>query len=163
VNWEIAIMTIAATLKDYLAQQGIEYELVSHPYSQSSRETVELSHLAGEHVAKAVVLEDEKGYLMAVVPSTHYIDLSTLSARLGRKFKLASELQVSRLFKDCDPGAIPPAGEAYSLETVMDDRLAEKADVYFEAGDHLELIHMQRGAFMKMMAKAERGRFSHPS
>lgn len=156
-------MTIAATLKDYLARQGIEYDVVSHPYSQSSRETAELSHLTGERLAKAVVLEDEKGYLVAVVPSTYHIDLNTLSERLDRKFKLASELQLGRLFKDCDPGAIPPVGQAYGLDTVLDEHLTEKPDLYFEAGDHLELIHMQGDAFMKMMAKATRGRFSHPS
>jgi Ala-tRNA(Pro) deacylase len=156
-------MSIAATLKDYLDRQKVEYELISHPYSQSSRETVELSHLAGEDLAKAVVLEDERGYLLAVLPSTWHIDINTLSAQLERKLRLTSELKLSRIFRDCAPGAIPPVGQAYGVETVIEERLAGKPDLYFEAGDHRGLIHMQGSAFMKMMASAKRGRFSHSS
>jgi Ala-tRNA(Pro) deacylase len=156
-------MTIAATLKDYMARQGIEYDVLSHPHSHCSTETAKLTHVPAECLAKAVILEDDDGYLMAVLPSTNHIELHTLSERLQRKLRLTVEQQLAKLFKDCDPGAIPPAGEAYGLDTVMDESLAEKPDLYFEAGDHHELIHVRGSAFMKLMAKAQRSRFSLPS
>jgi Ala-tRNA(Pro) deacylase len=160
---EIAIMTIAATLRDYLARQDVEYEVLSHPYSHSSMETAHATQVPGECLAKAVILEDEEGYLMAVLPSTYHIELHTLSERLQRRLKLVTEPDLARLFKDCDPGAIPPVGEAYGMDAIIDERLAAKPDLYFEAGDHRELIHMRGSVFMGMMGKAKVGRFSLPS
>ncbi|HVK56438.1 MAG TPA: YbaK/EbsC family protein, partial [Burkholderiales bacterium] len=152
-----------ATLKDYMTQQGIEYEVLSHPHSHSSTETAKLTHVPAERLAKAVVLEDDKGWLMAVLPASYHIQLNTLSERLERDLKLAVEPRLKQLFKDCEPGAIPPVGQAYGMDTIVDESLTEQPDLYFESGDHEELIHVQGDAFMKIMANTRRGRFSAPT
>jgi Ala-tRNA(Pro) deacylase len=64
------------------------------------------------------------------------------------------------LFADCELGAIPPMGRAYGMETIVDDSLAEQPDVYFEAGDHVSLIHVNAMAFQRLMAGARHGRFT---
>ena len=56
-------MRIAAALKRYLDETGVEYELVEHPHSVTSRETAGAAGLDQERVAKAVVLEDRKRFL----------------------------------------------------------------------------------------------------
>jgi prolyl-tRNA editing enzyme YbaK/EbsC (Cys-tRNA(Pro) deacylase) len=58
--------------------------------------------------------------------------------------RLATEAKLKYLLKDCEPGAVPPLGAAYGLETVWDDSLLEQSDTYFEAGDHETLVHMKR-------------------
>jgi len=156
-------MTIAATLMRYMAEQGLKYEVVDHSHSHSSMETAKLTHIPAENLAKAVVLEDDKGCLMAVLPAANHIELDTLSDRLERDLKFTIEPKLKQLFADCDPGAIPPVGQAYGMDTIVDESLAEKSDLYFEAGDHEKLIHMRRDRFMKMMENARRGRFSHPN
>ena len=62
-------MAIAITLKDFLDSAGVDYDLVSHPYTASSMYTATKAHVSGENLAKAVVLKDDHGYLVAVVPS----------------------------------------------------------------------------------------------
>lgn len=64
------------------------------------------------------------------------------------------------LFPDCTPGAVPPFGEAYGIDTVFDDSISEQADIYFEGGDHATLAHMAGPTFCKLMAHAKHGRFS---
>lgn len=153
-------MGIAMTLKDYLSRNGVEYQVLVHPRTGSSPETARVAHVPGDRLAKTVVLEDENGYLVAVVPSTYRVRLGELSRQLQRHLRLASEQEFASLFKDCDLGAIPPIGQAYGLSTVIEEDLVRKPDIYFEAGDHEELIHVTGEQFMRLMAGAEKHHFS---
>ena len=65
-------------------------------------------------------------------------------------------------FNDCDPGAVPPIGEACGIKTIWDPTtsLGQLVDIYFEAGDHNHLIHVSGEQFHALMASAERGQFS---
>ena len=71
-------MTVAKKLKEHLAGTGVDYEVVKHPRTYSSSTTAQAAHVSGEHLAKSVVLHDEEGYLLAVVPSTHRVELHTI-------------------------------------------------------------------------------------
>lgn len=155
-------MSIAHTVEDYMVRQGIHYDVVTHRETGSSMETAQAAHVPGDAVAKAVILEDEEGYVMAVVPATHQVRLAKLRKQLQRNLlRLADESDLSRLFRDCSSGAIPPLGMIYGLPTVVDDALAEKTDLYFEAGDHRDLIHMDADGFEALFATAQHGRISH--
>lgn len=154
-------MAISMTLAEYLDNEGISYDLVAHPYTHSSLESAESAHIPGDKLAKCIVLEDNNGYLLAVIPSTHKLDLDTLQKRLGRKMHLVSEMRLNRLFHDCEFGAIPPVGKAFGYETLLDNCLLECEDVYFEAGDHTDLVHLSGQQFKTLMADAEAGRVSH--
>ena len=59
------------------------------------------------------MLEDDKGFLMAVVPASHKVDLAAVRRQLNRELGLATHRELVELFKDCEPGALPPLGLAY--------------------------------------------------
>ena len=98
-------MAMAITLREYLTQTRVPYDVVSHPYTSNSMQTAEVAHIPGDQLAKSIVLEDEKGYLMVVVPATHRIDLNRLQQQFNRHFEFATEEEVADLFDDCDLGA----------------------------------------------------------
>ncbi len=150
---------IAARLREYMDQHDLRYDVLSHPHSHNSMETAELAHVPGRCLAKSVVLEDDAGFVMAVLPSTHHVQLGKLSRMLRRKLRLATEDELAGLFRDCELGAIPPIGSAYGMRTVVDDSLADEQEIYFESGDHEKLIQMSRDDFFAMMADADRTRF----
>jgi Ala-tRNA(Pro) deacylase len=154
-------MAIAHSIETFLKQHAIDYELISHPRSVSSAHTAQAAHVPGDQLAKSVLLEDEVGYLMAVIPSTHRIDLGKLHHRLRRRVGLAIEREVAELFADCDPGAIPAIGPAYRVATIIDDALLDEPDVYFEAGDHEALVHVSGQAFGSIMAGVPHAPFTH--
>ena len=154
-------MAISITLAEYLDNEGINYDLVAHPHTSSSLESAESAHIPGDKLAKCIVLGDGKGYVLAVIPSTHRLDLDSLQQYLGRKMDLVSEMRLNQLFHDCELGAIPPVGKAYGYETVMDNSLMDCEDVYFEAGDHVDLVHMSGKQFHALMGDTGHGRFSH--
>jgi Ala-tRNA(Pro) deacylase len=95
-----------------------------------------------------------------VIPSSHHLLLAAICEQTGRKLVLADEDEIREVFKDCDVGAIPPVAMAYGMHTYLDDILLKQPDIYFEAGDHQELVHMNIDQFADLMADAERGHFA---
>lgn len=154
-------MPVAVTIQSCLSAHQVDFELVQHPKTLSSRESAESAHVAADHVAKAVLVRDANGFAMAVIPGSGWLKLSALREASGREFDLADESDVDRLFSDCQPGAIPPLGPAYGLETYLDMRLTTLANVYFEAGDHEHLVHIHGEAFHDLLKGARHGHFSH--
>jgi Ala-tRNA(Pro) deacylase len=152
-------MTIAATVQRYLDDCGIDYEVVEHARTLSSSRTAEVGHVSGDRLAKAVVLKSEGGFTMAVLPASCHLRLGEIRGYLDRPVGLATEKEVGQLFDDCELGAIPPVGQPYGLEMIVDDSLNEQPDVYFEAGDHMNLIHVNAIAFQRLTAAARHGRF----
>jgi len=155
-------MAIAYTVEKYLQTHHIPFDVVTHPHTATSLNTASAAHIAGACLAKAVLLEDDEGYMVAVLPASHHVKLGMLRSQTGRNVRMATEREVSDLFPDCEPGAIPALACAYGIETVLDDRLMEQPDIYFEAGDHEELIHMRCEQFEEMMSTAVHTQFSAP-
>jgi len=153
-------MAISERLAGYLHDQAVTFDVVAHRHTASSLETAHAAHVSGDRLAKTVVLEDDSGYLLAVLPATCRLDLGELHRRLNRPLGLATESEVARLFEDCEPGAVPAFGAAYGLETVVDERLAEEPDVYVEAGDHERLVHLSGEDFDALLEDASRATFS---
>jgi Ala-tRNA(Pro) deacylase len=73
---------------------------------------------------------------------------------------LAEEKDLHEIFSDCSLGAIPPVGRAYGVNVLFDDHLTECEDIYFEAGDHTDLIHVSGKDFLVLMGDASHGEFS---
>lgn len=159
---EDAKVAVAETVKKYLASREVGYQLVQHPQSQSSREAAAAAHVPDDHIAKAVILKNERGFLMAVIPGNHWIKLHAVQQELGRTLELATEAEISGLFKDCQVGAIPPLGPAYALETILDAELTLRVTVYFESGDHQQLVQVDGADFQRLLRGARHGYFSHP-
>lgn len=148
-------MDMANTLEKYLLQHEITYDTLPHRYSVTSMNTALISNIPGNELAKSVVLEDDDGYVMAIVPATKHVKIRELNRLLNRKVGLATETELEEIFSDCDPGAIPPIGEAYGMKTIVDFSLDDCTDVYFEAGNHEELIHVTADGFRKLMKNTQ--------
>lgn len=153
-------MAIAIKLKDYLDSAGVNYELVEHSYAVSSMHIADEAHVSGENVAKAVLLNDGYGFVLAVVPATHQVQLGKMRKYYNRYMSLALEQEVEDLFADCDIGAVPPIGLAYGVDVIVDDSLYDCNEIYFEAGDHTELVHVTGKDFLSLLGNVEHAEIS---
>lgn len=154
-------MALSMTLEDYLTDNNVPYDVMSHTPTNSSIDTARSAHVPKNQLAKSVVLKDNDGYVMAVIPANSHIQLGILSDNMKRRLGLATENEITSLFADCEPGAIPPTGEAYNMEVVIDDDLADCEDIYFEGGDHRDIVHMNGEDFQWIMREAQHCHFSH--
>lgn len=154
-------MAVSKCISDFLTREKLEYSVIHHPHSESSDTTAEAAHVSGERLAKGVLLKDNRGYLLAVVPATHTLETGTLNQRIRRPMIMASESEIARLFPDCEVGAIPAVGKAYGLTTVVEHALCKLPEVFFEAGDHETLVRVDNKDFMRLMEGALFASFSH--
>jgi Ala-tRNA(Pro) deacylase len=143
-------MGIALTLKQYLEDHKIDYEVMSHKKTGCSSLTAEASHVPGDCLAKGVILRKDGGYLMAIVPASRHVALAEVGHRLDQPVGLASEEEIAELFPDCEAGAVPAMAEAYGLECMVDESLDELKDVYIEGGDHRSVVHLKGRQFRKL-------------
>jgi Ala-tRNA(Pro) deacylase len=153
-------MTLAPRLRHYLEAQHVDYEILEHRPTRSAMQTAQSCHIPAEQLAKAVLLDTKDDYLLAVLPSDRRLDLSELREELGSKPRLVDEDELTVIFDDCEMGAVPAVGGGYGVATIVDDRLIEQPDIYFEGGDHASLIHVDQSAFRRLTKSAQHGRFS---
>ena len=154
-------MTIAASVQHYLGYEGVRYDVITHERTLDTNRSAQAAHIPGDQLAKCVVLKDSAGYVMAVLPATHKVDLGAVRRQLDRELGLATDRDLADLFQDCELGALPPLGRAYGIETILDESLTGSPDIYFEAGDHVALVHITGKDFLRLMANAPRGEISY--
>jgi Ala-tRNA(Pro) deacylase len=153
-------LTIAVTLQTYLERKRVEYDLVEHKPTRSSMSTAHACHIPAGFLAKGVVLRGRDGYLLAVLPASRRVRLEGLKAAFGEELTLATEHELDQLIPDCAHGAVPAIGECYGLDVVIEDRVREQPEVYFEGGDHATLVHVSQAQFARLTREAFHGHFS---
>ena len=152
---------LSTRLSQYFAQLGVRYEVSEHRLSCCSAQTARVAHVPPRLVAKSVILEDDGGFVMAVIPADRYVMVGRLAGLLGRRgLHLSDESRIAAVFGDCDRGAVPPVGMAWGIETVVDEDLEGHEVVYLEGGDHRRLLRMPGEQFAELMRTAWHGRFS---
>jgi Ala-tRNA(Pro) deacylase len=150
-------MNIAPTLAHELLKHGIAYDVVSHSHANSSLHSANAAHIPSAKMVKPVVLEDDYGFVMALVPANQYVKINKLNSLLNRDMGLATEIELCSVFSDCDKGAYPPIGDAYGMYTIVDYDLDDCDDVYIEAGNHTELLHLSKEGFRKLVERSRHG------
>jgi Ala-tRNA(Pro) deacylase len=153
-------MSIAPTLQRYLADKSIQYDEIAHEPTMSATRTAQACHVSGDRVAKSIVLRHDGGYMLAVMPASHHLDLSELRTRFGSDLEMANESEIRRLFADCATGAVPAVGACYGLDLVIDDSIGKQPEIYMEAGDHETLLHLSHAQYARLTANALHGCFS---
>jgi Ala-tRNA(Pro) deacylase len=153
-------MTIARSVEYLLQRHGAGYEVLAHMPTQTCAQSADAAHVPRHRMAKGVVFEDDRGYVLAVVPADRQVDVERVRRQLRRHLVLAHEMELGSVFRDCEPGAVPPFGNAYGIETVIDEDVVAQPDVYLEAGDHHELIHLPMRSYLSLIGPAAIGRYT---
>jgi Ala-tRNA(Pro) deacylase len=147
-------MSLSRVLEGYLADRDATYTIEMHSASTTSVDTARLARIDEDSLAKSVLLKDERGFVLAVLPASRRLEFDRIERKLGRRLQLSSEREIIDLFPDCALGAVPPLGAAYGLPTVIDSSLEGRSEVFFEAGDHESLIRMDGDEFFGLLATA---------
>lgn len=125
-----------------LEQNWIDYETVPHREAFTAQGVAAATHVSGWQMAKVLIARDEnKRYVMIVLPASCRADLATLRRVTGRPhLELAAEEEIASLFPDCELGAMPPFGNLYGLEVYVDACFPRNKPIAFQAGNHHEVV-----------------------
>ncbi|TAJ98769.1 MAG: YbaK/EbsC family protein [Candidatus Manganitrophaceae bacterium] len=157
---------MSPTLKKYLDENQVPYEVTTHPEAYTSQEIAAMLHKTGKRLAKVVMVKAGDQWVMCVLPAHELIDIGRLEKVLESKpVRLATEEEFKSLFPDCDVGAMPPFGNLYNnIPIYLDERLAQYNQFYFEGGSHTETVTMSMADYRRLVSPkiALFGRFSRP-
>ena len=131
---------------DFLLSRGIGFETLLHRPAFSATRRARNMRVAGREVAKTVLIKSGEEFVLAVLPATSRIDLVRLAISLRvdpALVRLATAEELSRIFRDCEPGTIPPFGRLYGLRTVIDASLTAGSRVVFTGNTRHEGLRMQ--------------------
>ena len=95
---------------DFLRSRGVWFEAFLHQPASSSAKRAGNIHITGRRVAKAVLIKAGDSFMLAVLPSTCWIDLGQLSQAMGTtaaEVRLATSDELLATFPDCEPGVVP--------------------------------------------------------
>ena len=73
-------MSLAFRVRRVLDRFELPYDVVAHAPSQTSLDSAKKAHVPPGRVAKAVLLEDERGYLLALLPAACHLEFDRLES-----------------------------------------------------------------------------------
>lgn len=129
-------------LTSYLADHHVDFECILHPPAFTAQKRARFLHVPGRRVAKSVILRGPNGYLLAVLPATHYVDTELLAAAFGGPVRIATSQEVAEIFQGCEWGCVPPFGTLYGLPAILDASVKPADDLLWEGDSHAETIRM---------------------
>ena len=155
-------MAISGKLRTFLAESNIRYTVAKHPVAYTAQEIAAAQHVPGRQLAKSVLVNTDRGPVLAVLPAVHLIDLKKLKAVLGAKrLTIAKEADIRQQFPDIEVGAMSPFGNLYGVPVVVDQGLGEAAEIVFNGGSHTETIKLRYRDFSALV-KPKAGVFALP-
>ncbi|MHB8912265.1 MAG: aminoacyl-tRNA deacylase [Lysobacter sp.] len=143
---------LSPRLHNYLDEQHAPYATLTHDRAITAHDTAEAMQIDHHLFAKTVMLKVDGRLTMMVMPAAYRVDLTRLSRALGEAVvELAEESEFKDAFPDCEIGAMPPFGHLYGMSVVVDSRLAQQAEIAFNAGSHTEALRMPYAEFERLV------------
>jgi Ala-tRNA(Pro) deacylase len=126
-----------AAVTEFLKRAGVPYEVVEHERTQTAAAEARAAGVPPADVAKTVVLRDQEGLRLAVIPASHRLDLHKVKRELGSKgLRLVTEQEMEQEFSDFEVGAVPPFGPMFHALELVDERLMDHDRILCGGGDH---------------------------
>jgi Ala-tRNA(Pro) deacylase len=126
-----------AAVTEFLEREGVPYEVVEHERTQTAAAEARAAGMPPADVAKTVVLRDQEGVRLAVIPSSERLDMHKVKLELGSKgLRLATEHEMADEFDGFEVGAVPPFGPMFQALELVDHRLLEHGRILCGGGDH---------------------------
>jgi Ala-tRNA(Pro) deacylase len=139
-------------LREFLDHEKVKYVSIRHSPAYTAQEIAASAHIRGRELAKVVVVRLDGKMALAVLPASVKVDLDLLREAAGTgKAELANETDFASAFPECELGAMPPFGNLYGMPVYADSRLAEDAEIAFNAGTHSELIRLMYTDFVRLV------------
>ena len=142
---------VPSSISDYLHRNQARYSVVPHAPAHTAQREAASAHVPGHAWAKSVVCFADGRPILAVVPAPCAVDLDRLQhAANAHSIRVASETEFAPLYRDCEPGAMPPLGDLWGQRVFVDSRLTRDPEIVFDGGSHSDAIRMAYREFERL-------------
>lgn len=144
-----------AKLKDlivYLERNVIPHEVIEHKPAFTAHTVATAVRVPDREIAKTLIARADDRFVMLVLPADHRLDDHAIRSVLGvRHASLAQEKDLGQIFPDCEVGAMPPFGNLYGLQVIVDTALADDAEIVFNACTHTHAVRMRTADYLRLV------------
>lgn len=149
---------ITKTITDLLTQNNCWFETFEHEPVRTSEEAAKIrTGYTINQGAKALIIrvkksETDKKFVMLIVPGDLRFNNQKVKDFFGAKeIRFASEEEISKLTSGVQIGGVPPFGNLFNLETIVDPKLFKNEKIVFNAGDRRFSVAMKSEDFKKLV------------
>jgi len=148
---------VTERLEAWLREEGARYRLLEHAPAFTSAEAARVRGTPPEAGAKGLVLLAADKPVQVVLPGSRRVDNARVRALLGtRTLRFATPEELLAL-TGCGPGAVPPFGNLFGLPVLVDEALAAREEIAFNAGSNDVSMVMATADFLRLSgARVER-------
>ena|SRR3989338_6075046 len=144
-------MDLFLKIRDLLDQNIISYELKEHPPTATSEESARHRGEPLKIGAKAILLKTDDTFILAVFPADRKLDSKQLKKLLGsKKLRFATEEELQQI-TGCIKGAVPPFGQLFGTEMIIDEALFDEEYMAFNAGSLEQSMKMKTVDYQKLI------------
>lgn len=159
-------MNLPEIVQNYLDQRQLPYRTITYPANETLAQVATRLELPIGRVMRVVLLRDQSGLIMAILPSSHILDFSLLCRALQRDLEPLHGAQTASFFQNqgCKAGSYPPLPQAFGVSALVDDSLlvADEDEIYFDGGSGDTLIGMRGVDFHSLLDEARWEHFAIP-
>jgi Ala-tRNA(Pro) deacylase len=139
-------------LKSFLDTNNVNYISIAHRPAYTTMEVAQSAHVQGKEMVKTVIVDVDGRMAMAVLPATKHVSVARLEKSTGAgHVEIAHEGEFRFDFPDCEVGAMPPFGNLFNMEVLVDPELAKDEEIVFNAGNHSEVVRMAYKDFERLV------------
>lgn len=137
-------MALNSMIKEYLDDQRVQYEEISHPQVLTTIEEAKAVNVDADEVAKTLVVHvaDKLGDLaLIVIPGGRKVSRIKMREVFANKHaRLLTEEELSEDFPQFELGAVPPLAELFDLPIYFDERILAHETVVISGGTHTDSL-----------------------
>jgi Ala-tRNA(Pro) deacylase len=149
---------VTEIIQKLLTDSGSWYETFEHePVRTSEQAAKTRPGYSLQQGAKALILRVKKStrdkeFVMLVLPAHLKIDNKKVKDYYQAKdFRFATEEEVMDITDGVQPGAVPPFGNLFELEVLVDPKLLDNQKIVFNAGDRRFSIAIKSDDYIKLV------------
>lgn len=159
-------MNLPDAVRSYLDRRRLPYRLIACPSGETLPQIAERLAIPLQWVARIVLLKDESGLVMAILPCSHILDFSILCQLLRRDLEPLHGAETASFFKSygCATNSYPPLPEVFGVLALVDTSLDanDEDEIHFDSGSGNLLVGMRSADFRLLLAQARWERFAAP-
>lgn len=133
---------VTTTITELLKNNGFWFETFEHEPVRTSEEAAKIRHGYSLHQgAKAMIVRvkitnNDKKFVMLVMPGDLRFDNNKVKQIFNAKdIRFATEEEVATITGGVQPGGVPPFGNLFGIDVLVDPLLLENEKIVFNAGD----------------------------
>lgn len=153
-------MAIPKKIINFLEKNKIKYEILKHKTVYTAFDKAQTLKVKQKIIGKTLVLKKNGEIFIVLISANKNLDLKKFKKLTkAKKVDFVSEKQIKQKFKGVKVGTLPPFGNLWKTQTLVDKPLLKEKEIILSGGDYNFSIKIKGKDFKKLVSDLITGSF----